>query len=122
MAGVSGGYLRAVTLCGVSIGGAIALIIAGRRRGHRDTATHRRGREQIGGSVMPGDEVKFHVEVKVLAAGSENFRLSFDFGEDPNQGVAVRCSRNLSETDAQRLENLATNFVANIADIIVKLQ
>ena len=71
---------------------------------------------------MPGDEVKFHVEVKVLAAGSENFQLSFEFGEDPNQGVAVRCSRNLSETDAQRLENLATNFVGNIADIIVKLQ
>ena len=27
-----------------------------------------------------------------------------------------------TETDAQRLENLATNFVGNIADIIVKLQ
>jgi hypothetical protein len=67
-------------------------------------------------------QVRFRVDVRVALDDGEDFRLSFDFTDDADEGVGVRCSRDLSGDDAQRLEKLATDFVGNIAAIIFKMQ
>jgi hypothetical protein len=69
------------------------------------------------------NEVHFLVTVRVTAPGQEEFTLTFAFsGSGPDQDVMIRCSRDLSDSDGERLENLVTNFVGDIADVIFKVQ
>jgi hypothetical protein len=65
------------------------------------------------------DAIRFHVGISVAAGSIEEFRLSFDFRDD--QGVNMRCSRDLSEDETRRLENLVVNFIDSIANVILKV-
>ena len=69
--------------------------------------------------MLDDDEIRFHVGVRVDVPGEEEFSLFFDWEDED---VIIRCSRVLSEGEGQRLENLATNFVGNIAEVIFKVQ
>jgi hypothetical protein len=65
--------------------------------------------------------IRFHVGVSVTAEAIEEFRLSFDLSGG-DRDVIIRCNRDLSESEGQRLENLVANFIDNIADVISKAQ
>jgi hypothetical protein len=60
-----------------------------------------------------GNDVRFHIEVRVITA-EENGFLTFDFS-GPEQPLLIRSELDLSGVETQRPENLATNFVGNIA-------
>jgi hypothetical protein len=63
---------------------------------------------------------KFHVAVRVVTS-MEECRLWFDLS-GADQNVIIRCNRDLSEGEGQRLENLVANFIDRIADVILKVQ
>jgi hypothetical protein len=67
-------------------------------------------------------DVRFQVYVKVETEGNEDFKAAFEFSGEPEEGVLLRCDRDLSETDEHRLENLAVQFVANVAEIVFEVQ
>jgi hypothetical protein len=72
--------------------------------------------------LMPAsNDVRFQVGVKVTGYTAEDFLLTFDFSGDPGD-VEVWCNHDLSGLDGQQLENLATNFVGNIAKVIFNVQ
>jgi hypothetical protein len=70
---------------------------------------------------MADGDIRVQVYVKVTPAEGEEFKVRFDFGGNPRQGVDIYCTRNLSQADKQRLENLVTDFVGSIV-IIFKVQ
>jgi hypothetical protein len=66
--------------------------------------------------ILSEDEVEFLVLVKTDFAGQE-ISLQFEFGE--GQRMNIRHLRvKLSETQAQRLGNLTTNYVGNVAEVL----
>jgi hypothetical protein len=69
---------------------------------------------------MAGD-IRFRVKVKAAVPYRDEFHLTFDFS-DETKPVTIWCSRDLSGVDTQRLENLATNFVGNIAEVVFRVQ
>jgi hypothetical protein len=79
-----------------------------------------RSRTNSGAATM-ADDVKFEVRVKVQVAGQDDFRINFNF-TDESQPVYIRSNRTLIGDQSQRLENLATNFVGKIAEIIFNVQ
>jgi hypothetical protein len=58
---------------------------------------------------------------KITPEGREEFKLGIDYSGDPDRCVVVHCTYDLSETDGQRLEHLATKFISNIAAVIFKV-
>jgi hypothetical protein len=70
--------------------------------------------------MSENDAISFHVGVRVVAGCRAEFRLWFDFRDD--QGVNMRCNRDLSKDEGRRLENLVTNFIGNITDVIFRVQ
>jgi hypothetical protein len=67
------------------------------------------------------DDVKFEVAVRVQVAGQDDFNIIFKF-TDASEPVYIRSSRELIGEQGRRLQNLATNFVGNIAEIIFNVQ
>ena len=63
------------------------------------------------------DEVKFTVHVKAAIADHE-VGLRFEFGEGPRVHIRYCGVGELSETQAQRLEKLTTNYVGNLAEVL----
>jgi hypothetical protein len=70
---------------------------------------------------MVNTDVPFQVYVKVAPEGREEFKLGIDYSGGPDRCVVVHCTYDLSETDGQRLERLATKFISNVAAIIFKV-
>jgi hypothetical protein len=70
---------------------------------------------------MAADGVKFQVMVNVQVTGQDDFNITFNF-TDESEPVYIRSSRTLVGDQGKRLENLATNFVGHIAEIIFNVQ
>ena len=66
------------------------------------------------------DEIEFTVFVKAASAGQEMVALQFTFGEGLEvniQGSGVE----LSDTQAERLGNLTTKYVGDIAGLLANI-
>ena len=66
--------------------------------------------------ILSKDEIEFLVLVKTAFAGQE-ISLQFEFGEGRRMNIR-HLGVKLSETQAQRLGNLTTNYVGNVAEVL----
>jgi hypothetical protein len=85
--------------------------------GKRRAATHQHTEHtEMADPRLPAStgNVKFQVYVKVEAKETEDFKVAFEFGGEPEEGILVHCNRDLSEAAEQQLKNLATKFVSRI--------